>query len=571
MKSKFTIKLILSAFIALMPTLLFAENVKPVKNVILMISDGTSLSTVSLARWYQRLQDPTQQKLNIDPYMSGTILTYCSNAPIGDSAPTTSTYMTGVPSIKGFVSTYPFSDGDNDLVPLDPTMEYRPLMTLMQATSILQGRKIGLVMTSEFPHATPADCVSSSYKRSEYNWIVPQMVHNNVDVVIGGGAMLLDRSQVDFLTSNGYDVFKNDLSSLTNYEGRKMWSLFGPMDLPYDLDAKDNVDPRIDEMTAAALRALDGTEEGFMLMVEGSKVDWGAHANDPVAMATDFLAFDRAVGVALDFAKKDGNTVVIVTSDHGNSGLSIGIRRMKNYAGASLSEVFGPLTDIKLTSIGMEKYIQSIDEADIANGFERMAGFPLSEKEVEVLKVLRTLKGKKGEDRQVVVDRLKELGITAQEASRNMGDFSSLSSYIASIYRDHMGLGFTTGGHTGEEVFLATYAPNQEQRLMGFNTNLELHEYMRQLLGLNSSMLDLTKEYFVPHSELFSDMKYEIKGDEVMDKVLTVKHNKHTLVIKPFTTVVELDGKEKLLPISTVYSPKTEQMYVSSTILELLK
>lgn len=571
MKSKFTTKLLLSALVAMMPFLLMAQSVAPAKNVILMISDGTSLSTVSLARWYQRLKDPSQQKLFVDPYLSGTILTYCSNAPIGDSAPTTSTYMTGVPSIQGFVATYPFSDGENDLVPLDPSMEYRPLMTLMQATSILQGRKIGLVMTSEFSHATPADCVASSYKRSNYKWIVPQMVHNNIDVVFGGCAMLLDHSQVEYLKKNGYDVFKNDLSSLTNYNGKKVWSLFGPMDVAYDLDAKDGTDPRIDEMTAAAIKALDGSDEGFMLMVEGSKVDWAAHANDPVAMATDFLAFDRAIGVALDFAKKDGNTVVIVTSDHGNSGLSIGTRRLKNYAGASLTEVFGPLTDIKLTSVGMERFIQSLDADDIASEFEKNAGFSLTDQEADVIRILSDLKGKKGEDRQVVVDKLRELGISTEEASRNKGDFSSLSSYIASLYRKQMGLEFTTGGHTGEEVFLATYAPTQEQRLMGFNTNLELHEYMRQLLGLESSMLDLTKEYFAPHSELFKGMKYEMKGKDSVDMVLTVKHNKHTLVIKPFTTIVELDGKEQLLPISTVYSPKTEQMYISNSVLELLK
>ena len=89
-------------------------KVRPVKNVILMIADGTSLPTISLARWYQRTQNPQNTRLHLDPYLSGTILTYCSNAPIGDSAPTTSCYMTGIPSIKGFVSTYPYSDGAND-------------------------------------------------------------------------------------------------------------------------------------------------------------------------------------------------------------------------------------------------------------------------------------------------------------------------------------------------------------------------------------------------------------------------------------------------------------------------
>ncbi len=74
-----------------------------------MISDGTSLSTISLARWYQNLQADSLTKLHLDPYISGTVLTFCSDAPIGDSAPTTSTYMNGMPSIQGMVGTYPYA------------------------------------------------------------------------------------------------------------------------------------------------------------------------------------------------------------------------------------------------------------------------------------------------------------------------------------------------------------------------------------------------------------------------------------------------------------------------------
>lgn len=569
MKQRFSTTLIIVALVFLMPLSLLAQSPAPVKNVIFMIADGTSFSTISLARWYQRLTDPTQERLHLDPYLSGSIFTYCSNAPVGDSAPTTSTYMTGIPSIKGFVATYPFSDGEDDIIPLDPSMEYRPLMTLMQATKILQGRRIGLVATSEFPHATPADCVASSYSRKKYDWIVPQMVHNNIDVVIAGGAVLLHQEEMEFLKSKGYDVYKDDLSSLTEYQGDKLWSLFGPMDIAYDLDAVGGKDPRLDEMTAAALRILDGSEEGFMLMVEGSKIDWAAHANDPVGMATDLLAFDRAVGVALEFAKRDGNTVVIVTSDHGNSGLSIGKRELTNYAGASKKEVFGPLTDIRLTSIGMEAKLQDLESENIAEYFKEMTSIEITPEEAEILNLLRSLKGLKGKEKKAVLERIKELGVTTQKATRNMGDFSSLSSYIANIYRERMGLGFTTGGHTGEDTFLATYAPTQEQRLLGYNTNIELHDYMRALLGLEQSMLELSKEYFAPHSEVFDGMTYEVSGEQVTEMILTVKHDGHTLVIRPFTTQVWLDDEVKELPLSTVYSDKTQQFYLSKSVLDL--
>ncbi|MDR3245408.1 MAG: alkaline phosphatase, partial [Prevotellaceae bacterium] len=77
---------------------------KRAKNVILMIPDGTSWATVSSARWYQRYLEPGKTNLFLDPYLCGSVLTFSSNAPIGDSAPTTSCFMTGVPSRAGFVS-----------------------------------------------------------------------------------------------------------------------------------------------------------------------------------------------------------------------------------------------------------------------------------------------------------------------------------------------------------------------------------------------------------------------------------------------------------------------------------
>mgnify|MGYP002245207726 CR=1 FL=1 len=134
--------LLLLAIIIMPANAMEKENVKPVKNVILLIPDGTSLATISIARWLQWYQDPSKPKLNIDPYLCGTVRTHSSNAPIGDSAPTTSCYMTGQPSRTGYVSTYPENDGDNDI--------YRPTRpvpstayTVLEAGKMLQGKATG--------------------------------------------------------------------------------------------------------------------------------------------------------------------------------------------------------------------------------------------------------------------------------------------------------------------------------------------------------------------------------------------------------------------------------------------
>ena len=558
---------VLATLLFALPQLWVAEQpTKPVKNVIFMISDGTSLSTISLARWYQNLQADSLTKLHLDPYISGTVLTFCSDAPIGDSAPTTSTYMNGMPSIQGMVGTYPYATSQ-DLIPVDSTMGYRPVVSLMEATRVLQDRKVGVVVTCEFPHATPADATAHSYSRKRYDWIIPQMVHNHLDVVIGGGAGLISEEQVNYLRSQDYGVYLNDHASLTSNQKDRMWSLFSHRDIPYDMDGVAGKDPKLSEMVSSAISLLDrNNPNGFFLLVEGSKVDWAAHANDPVAMATEFLAFDRAVQVALDFAKTDGNTIVVVTADHGNSGLSLGRGDLPNYAGASKETLFGPLIKIKKSSVGLAEMIKVAEESQLAKIFEEVTTFAPTEEELVALKLLRQLELAPDAERVAIKQQLKALHISGEGALYTAG----LSDFIASIYRDRMYLAFTTHGHTAEDVFLASYAPTEEQRLMGVHNNMELHDYLRRSLGLEPTMLELTHQYFTPHSEVFSGLKVTISGDEPQNKVLTVKKGRKTLQIKSFTNQLYLNKELQELPMPVVYVDKTNQFYLPTSLRALL-
>ena len=161
------------------------DKVKPVKNIILMIPDGTSLGVISAARWYKMYTETGS--LNIDPYLCGTVSSFGSNSIIPDSAPTMACYMTGVPSQSGNVSIYPAADPDNDLVPIDGTMAYNPLATLMEAARIVQGKSTGIIATCEFTHATPAACAAHHYARGNYTFIAPQIAYNNLDVLFAGG------------------------------------------------------------------------------------------------------------------------------------------------------------------------------------------------------------------------------------------------------------------------------------------------------------------------------------------------------------------------------------------------
>lgn len=561
---KKTVFLLLLASLTFQAHAIAPEDVKPVKNLILLIPDGTSISTVSTARWYQWYNHPEKSKLAIDPYLCGTVLTHSSNAPIGDSAPTTSCYMTGYPSRTGYVATYPLQDEANDIYPMDSSRAYQPMTTLLEAMKLLQNKATGLVFTCEFPHATPADCSAHSYKRSRYDWIAPQMVHNDVDVVIGGGISFLDESGENYLKERGYSIYKDDISGMRADKNDKMWALFGERDMAYDLDRDPAEEPSLEEMTKTALEKLSKNENGFFLMVEGSKVDWAAHGNDPVGLLTDFIAFDKACKVAFDFARRDGNTLVVVVPDHGNSGFSLGRRDCTGYDKLSKDQLFGAVSKIKLTAKGLADKLNSEPSSAVQQIFRDYAGFELTDEE------LQTLYHCKGYKHSPVpeAERSEKEGLASLYST-------SITGFVAKLITSKTCFGFTTGGHTGEEVFLAAYHPAGTLP-MGMNTNIELNHYMTAALGLTGKLDELTNEHFIPHREVFKDYTCTIipPATEKGHPTLVVKNKKKQLTITPFTNIVKVGRKgEEDVRLRTVivYVDANNTFYVPRSITDYLK
>lgn len=544
------------------------ENVKPVKNIILLIPDGTSLATVSMARWLQWYTNPDKPNLHLDPYLCGTVRTHSSNAPIGDSAPTTSCYMTGYPSRTGYVSTYPESDGDNDIYATDPKRAFQPLMTVLEAAKMEQGKSTGLVFTCEFPHATPADCSAHSYNRGKYEWIAPQMAHNDLNVVIGGGVSLLPEESEAYLKENGFGIFKNDINGMRNYNGNNMWALFCDREMAYDLDRDPAKEPSLEEMTRKAIEVLSKNPNGFFLMVEGSKIDWAAHGNDPVGMATDFLAYDRACGAALEFARKNGETAIIMVPDHGNSGISIGRSSCPGYDKLTKDQLFHQFSLYKLTAEGFANKINSEPNSEVQTIFRTYAGFELTPEEMKALNNCKDYKNS-----PIPKEKRSSEGI---EASMYSG---SLTSFMAKLLTSKTCFGFTTGGHTGEDVFLAAYHP-QGTLPLGMHSNIELNHYLCALLGFEKGKLDkLSAQTFAPHTEVFEDYNCEIipSKEEKGSPVLVVKNKKDKkkqITITPFSNIVKAGKKgedEIRLNSVVVYVDKNNTFYLPTKLTDLLK
>lgn len=539
-----------------------------VKNVILLISDGTSFSTISLARWLQRYENPDSLHLAIDPFMRGTVITYSSNAPIGDSAPTTACFMTGVPSISGFISTYPHSDGANDLIPLDSSRAYAPLLTLLEAARLERGMRTGLVVTCEYPHATPADCAAHHPKRNRKDILSSQMVHNGLDVVIGGGTKYLTKEDKDYLEELGYEVIFDDLPALRASKNPRTWALFDRNSFPYEIDRDTAIFPALAESTQIAINKLNEKGEGFFLMVEGSQVDWAAHANDAHTMAREFLAFDAACKVALDFAKQDGNTAVVIVSDHGNSGLAIGREEWPNYDRYSQEELFDNVANYRHSAQEMGRRLKNTPPAALDSLF--LADFNLmpSAEQKERIFLNRNY-------------NLSPISLEERKARNPEYYKMSLQYLVTSIVNDHLPFGFTTHGHSGEEVFLASYHPREGFEARGALQNYTLHRYMAAYIGFPNGIDHLNDRYFVPHRALFPALATSSKRNRIKESIDTTSNplrptlaltlGKSSLKAVANTNLVYIHGEPKRLKSLIIYSAERNEFFLPRDLKDVLK
>lgn len=515
-----------------------------IRNVIVMIPDGTSYNLLSLSRYYQNFLNPEAKQLHLDPYICGVVRTHSSDAPIGDSAPTTSCYMTGQPTQTGFVSMYP-QKTDHDLVEIDSNMRYYPLATLLEAARILGHKSTGLVFTCEFPHATPADCAAHWHKRGQYPVIAKQMAHNRIDVLFGGGTQYLTDDLHSELKSLNYSIFTDDIRGFRSNKNPKVWALFEKEALPYSIDKDPLQTPSLAEMTRKAIQLLNQNENGFFLMVEGSKIDWAAHDNDAKTMITEFLEFDEAVGAAIDFAKRDGRTVVIILPDHGNSGISFGNRRSNwGYDKIPLDSFIAPLVNYTISSYKMAQMLKETEPENVVNLFQKYHHITLNQEELTL--IYNTTNYAKSP----IKKEERTAGIPLEYAINRI------------LYDNRSLIGFSTYGHTGEDVFLAVYHPEREVPI-GYHTNSEIHKYMYDQFQFKQELKLLNSEYFVPHQEVFTNVK-SMTIDSLSENqyILTVKMGKNLLKIESYTNYAEFNGEKITLPTVAVYVDKLHTFFI---------
>lgn len=496
------------------------DEQSPIKNVIILIPDGMANDATALARWYKG------SSLTLDQMASGMVRTHSADAPIADSAPAGTAFATGHKSHTGFVGVLP----DKATMPGQKAIasgdERKPVASVLEASK-LAGKATGIIATSEIMHATPADFTAHYPDRKNYDALSKQQVYNQVDVVLGGGSDYLvpsGRSDGENLVSSikalGYDYVTTPAAMKASKSG-KLWGMFAPAGLSYDMDRDPAKQPSLADMTQKAIDILSQDKEGFFLMVEGSKVDWAAHANDPIGIISDVLAFDNAVKVALDFAKKDKQTAVVAVTDHGNGGLTIGSAATTGtYDKEPLSTFIGPLKKAKLTGEGLEAKLDA-KRTNIKSVLQQYYGISdLTTEEIAAIK--------------------------AAEPGRMNYAVGPMISKRASI-------GWTTGGHTGGDVVLYTYAPNND-RPFGVIDNTDIAKYMARVLDLDLDAV--SKQLFVPAKQAFTakGAKYELNLKDAKNPTILVTKGSQKLELQIYKNIAVLNGKKTTLKGVIVYN-----------------
>lgn len=275
----------------------------PARNIIFMIGDGMGLAQVSAAYTVNH----GQLYMTRTPVV-GLQLTHSADRYNTDSGAAATALACGVKTNNQFIG---LDTARNEVESILKILEKRGMAT-------------GLVSTKAVTNATPAAFIANDTFRYNYEPIAMDFMDTDIDLFIGGGLDHFSkrkdgRDLTEELVNKGYTLAL-DMESVLQHSSGRLAALLAPEDLPKIIEGRGDMLP---QATRKALELLDKGKNGFFIMIEGSKIDEGGHDNNIDVVLTETLDFDAAVKEALEFAEKDGQTLVVITADHETGGLTL--------------------------------------------------------------------------------------------------------------------------------------------------------------------------------------------------------------------------------------------------------
>ncbi len=441
---RFLKKNILQVFCALLilaSVALRAESRETAKYIFLFIGDGMGEAQVRAAELYSLAAGEGKLAFNAFP-VQGRITTASANAAVTDSA------AAGTALASGFKTKNGVLNMNSSL-----TERYTPVaMTAREG-----GMKVGIVTSSFLNDATPAAFYAYSPSRTDYYEIGEQLIRSGFDYFAGGGITRKkgrrgDRMDLyDIAGEKGYRVIRTAGELTTAVRGTKVLASGAAGALPYEMD-RPGGNPSLAEYTKQGIALLDNPK-GFFMMVEGGKIDWACHRNDPAAVIHDLAAFNSAVKEALAFAEhRPRETLIVILADHETGGMTFDGEKAPGDIFAVLSaqressEAFdGKIADFRKESQRtFERMLPRIAESFGLHASSGEGGAPF----------LALSAGELNELRAAFVQSMqpKEQRKKDREYLHRYGPYEPLSTTATRILGRKTGIGWATFGHTGASV-----------------------------------------------------------------------------------------------------------------------
>lgn len=423
---------------------------KKAKNIIFMVSDGMSSGTLNMGDLFRRRKEGKGSNW-LDLYRNqrvsrGLMDMASASSMITDSAAASSSWGGGIRVKNKSLNTGPNGE------------EYMPIWQKFKKS----GKKVGCVTTVPITHATPAGFCVSSKSRGEQDEIALKYLGLRFDVMMGGGSKYFEnrkdgRNMYEDFKSEGYFVVNNKTEMINVNGNRPVLGVFAEDGLPYELDRINdsqllNDVPSLAEMSQKAIDLMKDHPDGFCLQIEGGKVDWAAHANDAAGLIYDQVAFDDAIKVAIDFAEKDGNTLVIITSDHGNANPGL-------YYGDKADKNFEKLFNYKHTNDW------------ILMGFDKDSSATTLAERV----VLHQGYELKSDQLSFIINKYKE-----QAAEGVYNSYKLPFKEYAQFQQEHTSIAFGGMEHSADFTELAMFGPGSE-RMKPFMINTDMHYFLLEV------------------------------------------------------------------------------------------
>ncbi len=414
-----------------------------IRNIIFLVADGMSTGTLTLAddvhrartgqatNWGRLLADPSTRR--------ALCRTHSADSAVTDSAAAASAWGIGRKVNNGAIN----------FTPDEQTPE--PLLVLARES----GLATGLVTTTRVTHATPAGFIANVPSRGLEDDIAEQIVERGVDVVLGGGG----RHFQDQLLAPHDDIHvvrtRDELLRSDPDAAGRLLGLFDASHVPYVLDRAEGV-PSLAGMARVALDRLS-RRGPFIVQVEGGRVDHAAHANDAGSLIAEQLDFDAALGVALEFASRRRDTLVIATSDHGNANPGLTLYGRAGNDGLDRLGRAAHSFEWFFHQLSADESWRSSPERVRTLVAEMTGGVELPDADIEWLN-------------RGLVERERVDGFWPR--SRDAG------SALGAVLANHTGVSFVSPNHTSDLVEVTAFGPGAEL-LPPVIDNTDLHEIVR--------------------------------------------------------------------------------------------